>query len=214
MNDAFSAVAVSLSVSIASTALCAVVGIPAGCALAMIPLRGKGIVLGMLNTLLSLPTVVVGLLVFLLICRGSIFGDLHLLFTPWAMILGQFVLALPIMTVFSHSALNNLDKAVAETARMLGAGHFDTAITIIREAKFGIMAAVAATFGRLVGEVGIAMMLGGNIAGYTRTMTTTIALETSKGELSVGLKLGCILLMIALIVNIGLRHLQGRAAHE
>jgi tungstate transport system permease protein len=212
MNDISSAVLISLYVSVAATILCAAAGIPLGCALGVREFTGKRLLICLLNTLLSLPTVVVGLLGYLLLCRKSVFGPLHLLFTQSAIILGEFLLALPIMVVFTHTAIAGVDKTAKETARTLGASDFRIMTMLITEARFGILAAVAATFGRLVGEVGIAMMLGGNIAGYTRTMTTAIALEASKGEIAVGLKLGGILLLIAVGVNVLLRFLQGKGS--
>jgi tungstate transport system permease protein len=211
MNDLWSAVAVSLYVSCAATMLCACTGIPLGCLIASASFPGKRLLLAVLNTLLSLPTVVVGLLGYMLLCRRSPLGGLDLLYTPEAIIAGEFILALPIMIVFSHSATAAVDPAARETARILGAGKWRTILMLVSEARFGIMAAVAAAFGRLIGEVGVAMMLGGNIAGYTRTMTTTIALEASKGEATLGLELGAILLSLAVGVNIILRYLQGRS---
>jgi tungstate transport system permease protein len=211
MDPFVSAILISLSVSIAATMLCVAVGLPVSCFLAAAEFHGKNAVLNVLNTLLSLPTVVVGLLVYSFLCRGSILGGLGLLFTPWAMVIGQFVLALPIIVTFSHAALAGVDPTARETAATLGAGPVTAMATLLAEARFGIGAAVAATFGRLIGEVGVSMMLGGNIAGYTRTMTTTIALETSKGEFTLGLKLGCVLLVLALAVNMLLQFLRGRA---
>jgi len=209
MTELWHATGVSLYCSVIATALCAVIGIPSGCLLAMVEFRGKRIILDIFNTLLSLPTVVVGLLVYLLLCRRSFLGPLGLLFTPSAIIIGEFMLALPLMIVFTHSAVAAIDPAARETAKVLGAGWRTTAQMLVSEARFGIMAAVAAVFGRLVGEVGIAMMLGGNIAGYTRTMTTTIALEASKGEVALGLKLGGMLMLIAVAVNVIIRRMQG-----
>jgi len=211
MIELWPAITVSLYVSTAATALCAVAGIPLGCLIASASFPGKRLLLGILNTLLSLPTVVVGLLGYMLLCRKSALGGLNLLFTPEAIIVGEFILALPIMIVFSHSATAAVDPAARETARILGAGKWRTMLMLVSEARFGIMAAVAAAFGRLIGEVGVAMMLGGNIAGYTRTMTTTIALEASKGEVMLGLKLGVILLLLAVGVNVVLRYLQGKS---
>jgi tungstate transport system permease protein len=212
MNELWSAISVSLYVSIVATVLCAIVGIPLGSLIALTQFRGKQALLAVLNTLLALPTVVVGLLGYMLLCSRSPFGALHLLFTPGAIIVGEFILALPIMIVFSHAAIAAVDPAARETAVILGVSRSRTVRMLVSEARFGIMAAVAAVFGRLVGEVGIAMMLGGNIAGFTRTMTTAIALEASKGEVILGLKLGAILLLIAVAVNLLLRRLQGRGA--
>jgi len=209
MHDIFPAVRLSLCVGLISTALCALVGIPAGCFLAEATFRGKRFVLCMLNTLLSIPTVVVGLLVYSMICRRSPLGFMELLFTPSAIVIGQVLLALPIMVLFTCTAVSAVDKAAAETAITLGAGRFATAMVAISEARTGILAAVAATFGRLIGEVGVSMIVGGNIWGYTRTMTTAIALEAAKGEFDVALQLGGILLIISLGVNMVLQSLKG-----
>lgn len=208
MNEIAPAVLVSLTVSFTATVLCAGSGIPLGCVLSISRFRGKAFLLNLLSTLQALPTVVVGLLVYALIRREGVLGNLGLLFTPGAMVLGEVVLALPLTISFAHSACSSVDRAACETARTLGASRFGEAAAVISEARYGILAAVAATFGRLIGEVGVAMMLGGNIAGYTRSMTTAMALETSKGEFAAGMKLGLILLSISLIVNMLLRMFQ------
>lgn len=204
-----SAIYISLYTTTASTLLAGSIGIPAACFLALVSFRGKNIILTILKTLLAMPTVVIGLLAFSFLCRGSFFGSLHLLFTPTAIIIGQSLLALPVIVVFTHSSLVGSVMHASDTVRTFGTGVWGLCATLISEARFGIMAAVAATFGRLIGEVGISMILGGNIAGYTRTMTTAIAMETSKGELLSGLKIGIVLMIIALIVNICLRYLRG-----
>lgn len=205
-----SAVAVSLSASLTAAILCAIVGIPAAYALAVHEFPGKKLLLDILQTLLALPTVVVGLFVYSIICRGAVLGSMGLLFTPAAIVIGQVVLALPIMVTHSHASFAAVNRSARETAQTLGAGSYRIGTTLVSEARFGILAAVAATFGRLIGEVGVSMMLGGNIAKYTRTMTTTIALETSKGEFSIGLRLGLILMAIALTVNFCLRYLNSQ----
>ena len=164
----------------------------------------------LLNTLMALPTVVVGLLLFGLLSRQGPLGDWGLLFTPVAMILGQMVLATPIVANYVHAAVVGADARILPTLRSLGASPWQAARQLLREVRFGIMAAVIAGFGRVIAEVGVAMMLGGNIRGTTRTMTTTIALETSKGEFVFGLSLGLILMTVALLVNLGLQFLQQR----
>ena len=206
----YSAVSVSLQVSCTSAVLCTIVGVPAGFALAVGRFRGRQLVITLLNTLMALPTVVVGLFIYAFITRRSIIGPLDLLFTKKAMILGQFVLALPIVIALTNSAISSLDKSVRETAVTLGAGRLHTSFAMLWEGRFAVMAAVTAAFGRVIGEVGISMMLGGNIAAHTRNITTAIALETSKGEFAFGMALGIILLLIALGMNFLLRYLQGR----
>jgi tungstate transport system permease protein len=206
-----SAVNVSLYTSILSTVFASLIGIPLACILAFVPFKGKNGIVTVLKTLLAMPTVVIGLLAFSMLCRGSPLGRYHLLFSQTAIIIGQTILALPIVIVFSFTALKVVVEHGSETLRTFGTGTTRLFVALVSEARYGILAAIAATFGRLIGEVGISMMLGGNIAGYTRTMTTAIALETSKGELVYGLQLGAILMVIALVVNIGLKFLRGSA---
>ncbi len=159
---------------------------------------------------MALPTVVVGLLVYSLTSRQGPLGPLELLFTPKAMIIGQFILAAPIIVALTISATQAIDPRVKITAMTLGAGPLRTAVTVLSEARFALMAAVVAGFGRVIAEVGCALMVGGNIRGYTRTMTTAIALETAKGEFAFGLALGFILLAVAFFVNILFHWLQSR----
>ncbi len=157
---------------------------------------------------MALPTVVVGLLLFGLFSRQGPLGPLGLLFTPLAMIAGQTVLATPIVANLVLSAVSSADKRIINTALTLGASYLQAARQLLREIRFGVMAAVIAGFGRVVAEVGVAMMLGGNIRNSTRTMTTAIALETSKGDFAFGMALGLILLGVALLVNMALNILQ------
>lgn len=208
----FSAVWVSLRTSLIAIVFASLVGVPLGFAVATNEFTGKRPVIILLNTLMALPTVVVGLTVFSFISRQGPLGSLGLLYTPTAMILGQFILATPIVAALSFSAVQSTDPRVQETAVTLGASRFQTALTITSEAKFAITAAIVAGFGRVIAEVGSAMMLGGNIKGYTRTMTTTIALETSKGEFGLGIALGIILLIVAFTINILFQTLQKRGA--
>jgi tungstate transport system permease protein len=159
---------------------------------------------------MALPTVVVGLLLFGLFSRQGPLGPLGLLFTPWAMIAGQTVLATPIVANLVLAAVTGADNRIIDTALTLGATRLQASIQMLREIRFGVMAAIIAGFGRVIAEVGVAMMLGGNIRNSTRTMTTAIALETSKGEFAFGLALGIILLSVALIMNLFLNILQQR----
>ncbi len=199
---------VSLKVSSIAVLLATIAGIPLGFLIGINEFRGRQTLITLFNTLMSLPTVVVGLFVFSLISRQGPAGSMGLLFTPAAMVIGQFILATPIITALSISAVQGVDPRIKITAMTLGATPSQLVITLIREARFAIMAAIIAGFGRVIGEVGSAMMLGGNIKGYTRSITTAIALETSKGEFSFGLALGIILLTVALSVNVILRYLQ------
>jgi tungstate transport system permease protein len=190
--------------------LAAWLGIPAGAFLGLGRFAGRRAVLIVLNTLMALPTVVVGLVVYGLLSRQGPLGAWGLLFTPTAMIIGQTVLAAPIVANYTLAAVAGADPRIMSTALTLGAGRLQGAWQLLLEVRFGVMAAIVAGFGRVVAEVGVAMMLGGNIRNYTRTMTTAIALETSKGEFAFGLALGIVLLSVALFVNLFLNLLQQR----
>jgi len=203
-------VAVSLKVSFSSTGIACFVGIPAGFALSTYDFAFKRSVITILNTMLALPTVVIGLFVYAFISRNSVFGTYDLLYTQQAIIIGQCILIIPIVTVFTLSAINRIDKRYRKTALTLGADPIQTAGIILTEARFGITAAVVAAFGRVISEIGISMMLGGNIRGFTRTMTTAMALEYDKGEFVLAVALGIILLSISLFVNIVLHYFQGK----
>lgn len=200
----------SLRVSTIAIFLSSLVGVPLGFIIGSGQFWGKKGLTAIFNTLMALPTVVVGLLVYSLISRQGPLGPLELLFTPKAMVIGQFILATPIIVALTISATQAIDPRVKITAMTLGAGPLRTAVTVLSEAKFALMAAVVAGFGRVIGEVGCALMVGGNIRGYTRTMTTAISLETAKGEFAFGLALGFILLTVAFVVNILLHRLQSR----
>ena len=200
----------SLYTSSCAILFAALIGIPIGMWLGINRFRGRRLMITLLNTLMALPTVVIGLLLFGLFSRQGPAGSLGLLFTPWAMIAGQMVLATPIVANFVLAAVNGADQRIMNTVLTLGATRFQACIQLLKEIRFGVMAAVIAGFGRVISEVGVAMMLGGNIRGSTRTMTTAIALETSKGEFAFGLALGIVLLFVALIVNLFLNFLQQR----
>ncbi len=201
---------VSLYVSFLSTLIASVMGVPLGFAIAVREFRGKRAVITVLNTLLALPTVVIGLLVYAFLSRRGILGDLGMLYTPWAIVVGQVILILPWVATFTLSAVSRVDSRYRNTARTLGAGIWQTSLAIAREARFGILAAVIAAFGRVIAEIGIAMMLGGNIKGFTRTMTTAMALEHNKGEFVLAVALGVVLLTVSLLMNIFLQLVQGR----
>lgn len=202
---------VSLKVSLSSTLIASSVGIPAGFIIAFREFRGKSMLITILNTLLALPTVVVGLFVYAFISRRGVLGVLDLLYTQKAMIMGQVILILPVVTVFTISAISRIDDRYRKTAMTLGAGALHTALVIFREARFGIVAAVIAAYGRVIAEVGVAMMLGGNAKGFTRTMTTAMALEYDKGEFVLAVALGIVLLALSFAVNLIFHRVQGRA---
>ena len=189
-----------------STAIC----LPLGSAIHFNTFRGKRLVINILQTLYSLPTVAVGLFVFVFISRAGPLGSLGLMFTPIAMIIGQIILVTPIITGLTVSALSGVDKGVTETAVSLGANRLQKMTLVLREARYAIISAVIMGFGRAISEVGLSLMIGGNLRGFTRTITTAISLETSKGNLELSLALGMILIFLALLVNILFNRLQHR----
>lgn len=209
-REVFDITLLSLRVSAIATIFASLVGIPIGFIIGTEDFFGKRTLITLFNTLMAFPTVVVGLLLYSLISRQGPLGLLGLLFTPWAMVIGQFVLATPIVVALTISATQGIDPRVRLTALSMGANTFQTARTVLSEARFALISAVIAGFGRIITEVGCALMVGGNIRGYTRIMTTAIALETSKGEFAFSLALGFILLMVAFLVNIFFHWLQGR----
>jgi tungstate transport system permease protein len=200
----------SLRISTIAILFASAIGVPIGFLIGISKFVGRNTIITVLNTLMALPTVVIGLFGYALISRQGPFGPLGLLFTPTAMIMGQFILATPIVIALTLSATQSVDPRVRRTAIVLGANPFQAAGTILLEARFALMSAITAGFGRVIGEVGASMMLGGNIKGYTRNLPTAIALETSKGEFAFGLALGIILMTVALGVNFLLRFLQSK----
>jgi tungstate transport system permease protein len=203
-------ISVSLKVSSTSTLIAGIAGIPAGFLIAFREFPGKRLSITILNTLLALPTVAVGLFVYAFVSRRGILGTLDLLYTQKAMIIGQVILIIPIVTSFTISAISRIDDRYRQTAMTLGATRSQTAWVILREARFGIVAAVIAAFGRVIAEVGISMMLGGNARGFTRTMTTAMALEYDKGEFILSVALGMVLLTVSFLMNVVFHYFQGR----
>jgi tungstate transport system permease protein len=191
----------SLVVSGSASILAFTIGTPCGALLAVSAFRGRKIVLVIVNALLGLPPVVVGLVVYLLISRSGPLGSLGLLFTPVGMVLAQTVLALPIVIALTHRAVTPLWKDHGDDLTIDGAGTLRAIQTLLNMARISLVTVFLAAFGRAIAEVGAIMMVGGNIRGYTRTMTTTIALETSKGDLPLALALGMILIGISLLVS-------------
>ncbi len=159
---------------------------------------------------MGLPPVVVGLIFYLILSRSGPLGFVGILYTPWAMVIVQTALATPIIAALSHSSIIGIDDIVRKSAITLGATSSQAAVKVIAEARYGIMAAIIAGFGRAIAEVGAILIVGGNIAGYTRVMTTTIALETDKGNFELAIALGVVLIIIALCVNIILHWVQKR----
>ena len=190
-------ISVSLKVSISSTAIAGIAGIPLGLFISLKDFVAKRFVITCLNTLLALPTVVVGLLVYTFISRKGILGSFDLLYTQKAMIIGQVILIIPIVATYTISAVSRIDDRYRKTSLTLGASTLQTALVIVREARFGIVAAIIIAYGRVIAEVGISMMLGGNAKGFTRTMTTAMALDYDKGEFVLSIALGIVLLLIS-----------------
>jgi len=193
---------VSVKVASISTLLATAAGVPFGILVADRKFPGKHGVVTLLHTFMSLPTVVVGLLLYSFLSRRGPLGQWGLLYTQTAMVMGQFILAFPIIAGLSVTSVMSLDRRVRTTAASLGADSAQGLRMFLHEARFGILAAVIAGFGRVFAEVGVSMMLGGNIRTYTRSITTAIALETSKGEFALGIALGVVLLAVALVINV------------
>jgi tungstate transport system permease protein len=206
--DITGVVLVSVKVSLIATSLATLIGVPLGFIIGVNEFRGKKIVTILLNTLMAIPTVVIGLTVYAFISRQGPLGSLGLLFSPSAIIIGDLILGTPIIMAFTLSAVQGLDNRISMTATTLGANKLQAAKAITSEARFGVFAAIIAGFGRIIAEVGSAIMLGGNIKGFTRTITTAIALETSKGEFGFGIALGIILLTVAFSMNILFHYFQ------
>ena len=206
--ELLSIILLSLQVSGSALVIATVLGLPLGAALAWrrVPLRG--LVISLINTGMGMPPVVAGLFLYLFLSRSGPLGFLGLLYTPTAMVMVQAILACPIVASLSHAAIVKVDPVIRQAALTLGATPLQEVLTVIREARYGIMAGVMAGLGRVTAEVGAVIIVGGNIAGYTRVMTTTIALETDKGEFELAIALGIILLLISLAINVGLRFLQ------
>jgi tungstate transport system permease protein len=175
-----------------------------------IPLRG--IIISLMNTFMGLPPVVVGLFVYLILSRSGPLGFMGLLYTPSAMVTAQTILAFPIVASLCHSAIISVDPIIKQSSMTLGATPMQMTVTIMREARYGIMSGIIAALGRVMAEVGAILIVGGNIAGYTRVMTTTIALETDKGNFELALALGIILLTLSLIINIILYRVQRKGS--
>ena len=208
----FGIIVLSLKVSGSALVISTAIGLPAGAVLGLKRFAGRDLAISGVNTLMGLPPVDVGLFVYLLLSRKGPLGFMGLLYSPTAMVVAQTILALPIVTALCHSAIRNVDPIIRQAARTLGATPGQETLAVIREARYGILSAVIAAFGRVMAEVGAILIVGGNIAGYTRVMTTTIALETDKGNFELALALGIILLTIAFIVNAALHGVQQRGS--
>jgi tungstate transport system permease protein len=191
----------SLQVSLTAVALASLIGLPLGAAIAVGRWRGRHALIVVLNALMGLPPVVVGLIVYLLLSRAGPLGPLGLLFTPGAMVVAQTILVLPIIAALSRQAVEDAWREYAEQLRSLGVDGMPAALTVLWDLRFALLTTVLAGLGRAAAEVGAVMIVGGNIDGVTRVMTTAIALETSKGDLPLALGLGIVLMVIVLLLN-------------
>jgi len=200
----------TLKVAIVATVIACATGLPLGYFLATRRFWGRRAALTVVNTALAFPTVVVGLLLYGLLSRRGPLGDLGWLYTWQAIVVGDVLLALPLAAALSAAAIQGVDPRVRRTAETLGAGPLRTAWTVAREARFALAAVMTAAFGQVVAEIGAAMIVGGNIRGSTRTLTTAVALFTSQGDFGMALALGFVLLTMALVINVALQVLQGR----
>lgn len=206
--DLIECVKVSLLCSVTATAAAVAFGAVAAVFLGRRRFRGRGVLLVVAHTGMAVPTVVIGLVLYSLLSRNGLMGPLGMLYSPGAIILGEFALAFPIIVALVSSSVAALDSRLEMTARTLGAGRVRIFITVLGESREALVAAAMSAFGRLCSELGIAMMVGGNIRHYTRTMTTAIALETAGGEFALALSLGLILLLLALGINIAAQMFQ------
>jgi len=206
-------VALSLQISLAAVIAASLIALPLGAAVALLRFPGRRPVAILLNAAMGLPPVVVGLVVYLLLSRAGPLGSLGLLFTPTAMVIAQCILVTPIIAALARQTIADLHEEYDEYLRSVGAGPFQSIGTLIRDGRFRLLTAVLAGFGRAIAEVGAVLIVGGNIHNVTRVMTTTIALETSKGNLALALGLGMILILVATAVN-GLAMVVGQAAER
>jgi tungstate transport system permease protein len=202
---------ISLKTSLIALVIATPAAVAAGYLIASTSFPGRRVVIWIVQATLSLPTVLVGLLLYLMLSRQGPLGELQWLFSQPAIIAGQVLIALPVLIAFTLAAVQAADPRLAETAVSLGASRPRVMLTVLHEARFGVMTAVIQGYGRVISEIGCAIMVGGNIAGETRTITTAIALETSKGEFAQGIALGVVLVAIALGINAALMLLQGDA---
>ncbi|MCD6390117.1 MAG: ABC transporter permease [Desulfobulbaceae bacterium] len=200
-SDLIEIVLLSLRVTCTGILIATTLGLGLTLLLELKRIPAQGLIVAVLNTLTGLPPVVAGLVLYLFLSRSGPLGFLGLLYTPFAMIIAQTVLATPIVAALSHAAITSTGHAVRNTALGLGATQFQAVLAVFQDARYAIMAAVAAAFGRVMAEVGAVLMVGGNIAHHTRVMTTAIAMEADKGDFELAIALGLILLALSFLVN-------------
>jgi tungstate transport system permease protein len=208
MTDIFEITLLSLQVSTVATLISLLIGLPFGTWLALGDFRGRSFVLSVVNTGMALPPVVVGLVVAMTLWRSGPLGDLKLIYTPWAIIIAQTVISAPVVTGLTAAALAALDPRLRQQLLGLGASQLQMVWMLWREARLPLLAALMAGFGSVISEVGASMMVGGNIRGQTRVLTTAIVLETSKGEFERALALSALLLVITYLINLALTWIQ------
>jgi tungstate transport system permease protein len=214
MNDIFQITFLSLQVSAIATVISLLIGLPFGTWLALGNFRGRSFILSIINTGMALPPVVVGLVVAMMLWRSGPLGDLKLIYTPAAIIIAQTVIAAPVVTGLTAAALASLDPRLGQQLLGLGASRGQMVWLLWREARLPLLAALMAGFGSVISEVGASMMVGGNIKGQTRVLTTAIVLETSKGEFERALALGALLLIITYLINLALTWVQQKGARR
>lgn len=207
-------IGLSLRVSLTAVLISGLIGLPLGAILGVTRFPGRGAVLVLLNSLMGLPPVVVGLLVYLSLSNAGPLGPLALLYTPSAMIIAQSILVIPIVAALTRQTIEDMHGEYDELLRVLGIGRWGMVATLLWDARYSLLTAMLAGFGRAVAEVGAVLIVGGNINHVTRVMTTAIALETSKGNLALALGLGVVLLLLAVIVNAGVMGLRATAARS
>ncbi|MFC1963530.1 ABC transporter permease [Chloroflexota bacterium] len=208
--DVLAITARTLAISVSSTLFATLIFVPLACLIYFHNFRGKRLLISIVQTFYSLPTVFVGLLVFITFSRAGPLGGFGILFTPMVMVIGQVVLIAPIVIGLTISALSGVGTEIKDTAISLGASRFQAIQMIIKEARYAVLTAIMVAFGRAISEVGLAIMVGGNIRGFTRTLTTAMSLETQMGNIEFSIALGLILIALALIVSIFVNRLQQR----
>ena len=209
-RDVLAIAILTLQVSVASTIISLIVGLPVGTFLALVPFPGRQLVMSLVNTGMGLPPVVVGLFVMILLWRSGPLGELHLLFTPSAMIFAQFIISFPVIVGLTVSAIQSLHPKLRLQIQALGANRWQMFWLLAREAQLPLLAAVMAGFGAVISEVGASMMVGGNIRGQTRVLTTATVTEAGRGEFGIAIALSILLLLLVYLVNLVLTWLQQR----
>src|SRR5574344_2829228 len=209
-DGVYSAIYATVAVSSWSIIISLIIGLPLGFLLGYYNFYGKSVIKTIVDTLLAFPTVVIGLIVYTSLSQAGFFGEYNLLFTQKAIIIGQIFLGLPIIIALTAAQVESTDKRLYLSLKGLGAKPYQILLTTLVEARFGLMTAAMTAYGRIITEIGISMMVGGNIEYHTRTITTAISLETGKGEFETGIALGLVLFIVALMVNIALSMLKRR----